>query len=242
MFQEILYKLSKNPLGLIRRAIDKVILAPFKYGKGKDYNAQKYWHDRFSKYGNTLTASGDEGLSEEENRYAYKQAANIITSTFFQENIEFEKIDALEIGCGTGFYTQLLYDQKVKNYVGIDITDVLFLQLKQKFPDYHFINQDITAEDFLLTQLFDLIIIIDVIEHIVSETKLARTLTNIQKYLKPDGVVLISPIMNTNKKPLFYLHFWTIEDIKQHFPEQHYSFRELVPFRQSFLLIIKKKV
>lgn len=224
MFQEILYKLSKNPLGLIIRAIDKIILAPFKYGKGKDYNAQKYWHDRFSKYGNTLTASGDEGLSEEENRCTYEQAANIITTIMYQENIEFEQIDALEIGCGTGFYTQLLYDLKVKNYVGIDITDVLFPQLKRKFSNYHFINQDITTKDFMLTQSFNLIIIIDVIEHIVNETKLAFALKNIQRYLKPDGILLISPIMSTNKKHLFYLHSWTIKDIKQHFPEQHYLF------------------
>jgi len=100
VLKEVLYKVYKNPLGLLKRAIFKTLIAPFKYRKGNDYDAQKYWHDRFSKYGKTLTASGDEGLSEEENRRDYERAINTMMAVFRKENIDFEQTQALEIGCG----------------------------------------------------------------------------------------------------------------------------------------------
>ncbi len=239
VLKEVLYKVYKNPLGLLKRAIFKTLIAPFKYRKGNDYDAQKYWHDRFSKYGKTLTASGDEGLSEEENRRDYERAVNTMMAVFRKEKIDFEQTQALEIGCGTGFYTQLLHDLKVKSYTGADITDMLFPELRQKFPDYHFIQKDVTTEE-IITPPFDIIIMIDVIEHIVSKEKLAFAMENVQRCLKNNGFFIISPIMEISKKHLFYLHSWTIKEIKENFPDEEYTFRELMPFRQDALLVIKK--
>lgn len=239
MLQEILYKIRKNPLGLLKRVIFKTFIGPFKYRTDNDYDAQKYWNDRFSKYGKTLTASGDEGLSEEENRHDYELALNVITSVFNKENIAFEKTEVLEIGCGTGFYTQLLHDLKVKKYIGIDIANVLFPELKHKFPSSTFIQKDITTEE-VITSPFDLIIMIDVIEHIVSKDKLVFAMKNVQKCLKKDSIFIIAPIMETSKKHLFYLHSWTLEDIKENFSDEEYTFQELITFRKSNLLVIRK--
>jgi len=239
MLKEILYKIYNNPLGLLQRAMFKIFIAPFKYRKGTDYNAKKYWQDRFSKYGKTLTASGDEGLSEEENRHDYELAANNITDILHKEKFDFEQIQVLEIGCGTGFYTQLLHDLKIKHYTGVDITDVLFPEFSQKFPSYNFIQKDITTEE-IIPQQFDLIMMIDVIEHIVTKEKLDFAMKNIQKCLKNNGIFIISPIMETSKKHLFYLHSWTIQDIKENFLSEEYTFRELMPFRQNSILVIQK--
>ena len=237
MLKEILYKIRKNPLSLLRRAAFKKFIGPFKYGT--DYDAQKYWQDRFSKYGKTLTASGDEGLSEEENSRDYKLAVNVITSVFRKENIDFEQTKVLEIGCGTGFYTQLLHDLKVKSYIGVDITDVLFPELSQKFPISTFIQKDVTTEE-IIDSSFDLIIMIDVIEHITNKDKLAFAMKNVQKCLKKNGIFIISPIMEISKKHLFYLHSWTIEDIKENFSDKEYKFQELITFRQNNLFVINK--
>ncbi len=239
MLKEILSKIYNNPLGLLQRGIFKIFIAPFKYRKGDDYNAEKYWQDRFSKYGKTLTASGDEGLSEEENRRDYQLAVNTMIAILHQEKFNFDQIQVLEIGCGTGFYTQLLHDLNVKNYIGVDITDVLFPEFSKKFPNYNFIQKDVTTEG-IIAQQFDLIMMIDVIEHIVTKDKLDFAMKNIQKCLKTNGVFIIAPIMETSKKHLFYLHSWTIQDIKGNFPDEEYTFRELIPFRQSSILVIQK--
>ncbi len=209
MLKEILYKIRKNPISLLQRAIFKIFIGPIKYHNGTDYDAQRYWQDRFSKYGKTLTASGDEGLSEEENCRDYELALNVMTSVFHKENINFEQIKVLEIGCGTGFYTQLLHDLKVKSYTGVDITDVLFAELNQKFSNFTFIQKDVTT-DKIIDLSFDLIIMIDVIEHITSKDKLSFAMKNVQKCLKRNGIFIISPIMEISKKHLFHLHSWTI--------------------------------
>lgn len=238
MWKEILPKLYRNPLGLLQRAIYKGLIAPFKYAQGHDYQAQRYWQDRFLKYGPTLQAVGDEGLSESENAQEYAQAYNTLIQLCWQEQIDLAQSQVLEIGCGSGFYTQLFHDQGVKDYVGIDITNVLFSSLQTKFPTYHFIQQDVTTQLIKVEPQFDLVIMIDVIEHIVTPEKLTFALQNLQRCLKPAGVLMLCPIMPKHQKRLFYLHFWTLEDIKMAFSE-NYLFRPLVPFRKHHLLVIK---
>jgi hypothetical protein len=61
---------------LIFRAIKKLIFMPLKYKKGDDYNAEKYWQNRFEKYDNSLKGIGHEGLSHKKNKKMYKQAKN----------------------------------------------------------------------------------------------------------------------------------------------------------------------
>lgn len=126
MLKSILSKIKEDPLDFIRRALFKTILGSRKYGKGNDYDAARYWHDRFSKYGQSLKGAGDEGLSEEENLKIYAEAAKVFIDLCRREGVDFQRVNILEIGCGTGFYTQLLHNLGVKSYVGVDITDVLF--------------------------------------------------------------------------------------------------------------------
>jgi len=83
-------------------------------------------------------------------------------------------------------------------------------------------------------------LMIDVIEHIVTEEKLAFAMQNIQFCLKKNGILMLSPIMKSSKKRLFHLHSWTLSDIKPHFSETAFLFRELVAFRDDAILIIKK--
>ena len=44
------------------RAIQKRIFYPFIYGKRDDYNAKKYWHDRFLKYGDSILGPGNDAM------------------------------------------------------------------------------------------------------------------------------------------------------------------------------------
>ena len=238
MLKEVLYKMYKDPVGLLARTMNKIIIAPFKYGRDGGYDAQKYWGDRFSKYGETLRASGDEGLSEEENLLKYKQASDLMVSLLHREKINLEQTIALEIGCGTGFYTQLLHDLSVMNYVGVDITDALFPELRQKYLGYQFIKKDVTTEEIGQSSC-DLILMIDVIQHIVNEDRLAYAMKSVQQLLARNGIFILAPLMTTKKKHLFYLHSWKTEDIRKYFPEDEYLFSEGVPFKDNTLLVIR---
>lgn len=231
-----LSKFLKDPIGFIKRVLFKTIIAPFKYGLRENYNASKYWHDRFAKYKLSLKGAGDEGLSETDNQKMYEKAKRSFLTICKKNNIDFKHSNVLEIGCGTGFYTNLLQDLKVKNYVGLDITNILFKKLKNQSPKFIFIQKDITKDK--LNQKHDIIIMIDVIEHIVNEDKLKFAMENVKNCLTKNGIFIVSPIRNKSKRNLFHDRSWTLQDIKKQF--LNYHFNELIPFRNSYLLIIKK--
>lgn len=231
---DVFSKFKKDPLGFIRRALYKTLIGPLKYGKKNNYDAARYWHDRFSRYGFSYKGAGDEGSSEEENRERYAKAAKVFTDLCQRECVDFQNANAsvLEIGCGTGFYTQLFHNLGVNNYVGVDITDVLFPDLKKQFPQFRFIRKDITSDK--IDGKFDLIVMIDVIEHIVNEDKLSFAMENVKNCLSNNGIFIVAPLMEVSKKHLFYFRSWSLEDIKQRF--SGYIFRELV----SSILVIRK--
>jgi SAM-dependent methyltransferase len=213
----LITKLRNDPLGFFWRAIYKTVIAPVKYrGKG-GYDAARYWGDRFAKYGTALKGVGDEGLSEQDNRATYERAGAAFLDLCRQEGIEFSSARVLEVGCGNGFYTQLLMQQGVSRYMGVDITDALFPTLAKRFPDFKFIRQDVTSD--LLDGKFDLIVMIDVIEHIVSEDKLDFAMGNVQRCLAESGSFFVAPVVEKARHSLFHLRFWTAADIARRLSE-----------------------
>ena len=226
----------RNPLVFAKNAINKLIIGPLKYGKGDDYNASGYWHDRFSRYGTSTKGVGVEGLSEKKNQEMYQEAATVVKSICQQQNINSSSARVLDIGCGNGFYTNLMSDLGVKDYTGLDITDVLFPDLSKNYPQYKFIKRDISFDK--MEGNFDIILFIDVIEHIVKDSKLTMAMNNVKDCLTDDGVVLLAPIMKEGKRHLFYVRFWSLEEIKSRFPG--YDFTGPSLFRGSGIVAIKK--
>lgn len=236
MTKSILSRFKSDPLGFIGRALYKSIIGRLKYGRGGDYDAERYWHDRFSRYGLSAQGAGDEGLSEQENEVMYAEAGRVFTALCQEEGLYFPSLRVLEIGPGSGFYTELLRGFGVRDYVGADITDVLCPELRRKFPEFSFVKKDITRDT--VDGKFDLILMIDVIEHIVSEEKFSCAMENVKKCLLENGTFMVAPITKTSKRHLFYVRWWSMEDIQRRF--RGYTFREPVPFRNGHLLIVKK--
>jgi SAM-dependent methyltransferase len=221
---------------LLKRILYKTLIGPARYGRREGYDYARYWNDRFSKYGESLRGAGHEGLSEEKNKEMYREAARTFAEVCEKEGVDFNSARVLDIGCGTGFYSQLLYDLGVKHYVGMDVADVLFPQLARRFPEYEFRKGDITGEK--VRGEFDLVLMIDVIEHIVEESKLSSAMDNVRDCMGKKGVFVVSGMRDISKKHLFYLRWWSVEDIKKRFPG--YEHGTPIPFRDSYILAIKK--
>lgn len=229
-------KFRRDPVGFIRRALYKTLIAPLKYRTKGGYDAAQYWRDRLTSYGTSLKGVGDEGLSEQENREMYENAAGAFLSLCRQEGIDFATARVLEIGCGNGFYTRLLQEQGVNRYLGVDITDALFPALTGRFPGFRFIRRDITTD--LIDGEFDLILMIDVIEHIVGEAKLDFAMSNVQRCLAENGCFLVAPVAAQGRRSLFYVRFWSVEDIRRRLPGCLSG--APIPFRYSHLLVARK--
>lgn len=95
--------------------------------------------------------------------------------------------------------------------MGVDITDALFPTLVKRFPDFKFIRRDVTSD--LIDGKFDLILMIDVIEHIVSEEKLYFAMGNVQRCLAESGCFLVAPVVEKARHSMFHVRFWTLADI-----------------------------
>jgi 2-polyprenyl-3-methyl-5-hydroxy-6-metoxy-1,4-benzoquinol methylase len=233
---EILLKFRRDPMGFLRRAFDKTLVAPLRYRRKGGYDARRYWQDRLDKYGTSLKGVGDEGLSEVDNKVMYEQAALKFLEVCRKEGIDFKQSRVLEIGCGNGFYTQILCDQGVKHYVGIDIADSLFPRMVKRFPGYTFNHCDVTVD--AIKGEFDVILMIDVIEHIVGDAALDHAMKAVQDAMAGGGIFLVAPLARKAKKSLFYVRFWTAEDITKRLAS--FQFSDLVPFRYSHLLAARK--
>lgn len=234
--QSAIRKLRQDPIGFFRRAFYKTFVAPLKYRTKDGYDAARYWSDRFARYGSSLKGVGDEGLSEQTNRAMYEKASAAFRDLCRQEGIDIASARVLEIGCGNGFYTALLKEQGVSHYLGLDITDTLFPTLTARFPGFQFNRQDITTD--VLEGTFDLILMIDVIEHIVTEEKLDFAMSNVQRCLAGNGKFMVAPVVAQRRHSLFYVRFWTVDDIKNRLSAC--LFGEPKPFRDDSLLIVTR--
>ncbi|HPM75917.1 MAG TPA: class I SAM-dependent methyltransferase [bacterium] len=233
--KDVWKKLTTNPIGYARNALRKLVVDPAKYKTGEDYQAESYWRDRFVKHGMSLAGPGDEGLKEEENRLMYLEAADRLFAIIEQNDIDLPTARVLEIGCGNGFFSGLLYERGVRDYLGVDITDVLFDEFRARWPEFRYEKADITER--APAGSFDLVLMIDVIQHIVVREKLRQAFANIKNGLAAGGAFLVSPIRAESKKHLFYVHWWTIDDLKNEFAD--FLFAALEPFRYSHLAVIK---
>jgi 2-polyprenyl-3-methyl-5-hydroxy-6-metoxy-1,4-benzoquinol methylase len=234
---DILSRFIKDPCGFIKRVFFKKFIGPKRYGKGDDYDAARYWEDRLSKYGDSsLKGVGDEGKSEEDNIREYARDEKAFTEFCNRYNIDFKNASVLDIGCGSGFYTDILSRLGVKDYTGIDITDALFAKHRKEFPDYKFVKKDFTSEEH--RGQYDLIIMIEVLEHIVNDDKLTFAMENVKRCLKNDGVFIISSIWKSGGRHMFYVRKWTLDEISKRF--EGYEISEPVPFRGSYMVGIRK--
>lgn len=101
-----------------------------------------------------------------------------------------------------------------------------------------FIRRDITID--VLEGEFDLILIIDLIEHIVSEEKLDFAVSNVQCCLADNGTFMVAPVAAQGRYSLFQMGFRAVDDIKRRLSAC--LFGKLRPFGENSLLIATKSL
>ncbi|MFH0864238.1 MAG: methyltransferase domain-containing protein [Candidatus Gottesmanbacteria bacterium] len=227
---------KENPVDIVSRIFHKVLFDPIKYSNGQDYRAAEYWSNRLSRYRYALKGVGDEGVSEKENEKRYKNTSIKLMTLLKQKKIDCKRIRVLDIGSGNGFYAQLLANLGVTKYVGLDITDCLFPKLKKQFPLFKFFKKDISQDRIGST--YDLILMIDVTEHIVTEDRLTMAMDNVKKSLSPSGTFIVLPLMKYSKRIFYYLKIWSVKDLRKRFP--NYSIEEIPLDNESFILLIRR--
>lgn len=226
-------RLTADPIGFLGRAWSKLVTGPARYRQGTGYDSARFWRDRFTRLGGTLRAAGDEGLDPAANAAAYARAADQVRRAVVRSGLVLAESRVLEIGPGAGFYADLIAAAGVRHYSALDITDALFSDLRARHPSFRFLRQDIT--ETTIDGTYDLVLMIDVLEHIVEPARCGRALDHLARSVRPGGHLLLAfPPEGSGRVNLFYLHFWPRAQVLSHFPGWAQVTDE--PFRDGLLL------
>lgn len=226
-------RLGGGAVDFVRRVVFKTVVGPRRYGTDTGYDAQRFWSDRFSKYSTNLRGSGDEGLSETQNQLIYERAGATLIDTINRAGVDLATADVLDVGCGPGFFTELLRSNGSTSYTGVDITDALFADLRTRFPDYRFVQKDVTSDP--LDGVFDLVMMIDVAEHIVDTEAFDRCVANLAGAVAQGGTLLIGPMLDRSGQHLFYVRNWSTDDLLSRLSTMVHV--EDVVFRNGVLMV-----
>jgi len=218
--------------------IQKILRRIFQGMKGSQkYIPERYWKKRHRKYGFNFRGVGNCTLSAEENELVYQQAKSIFLSLCHDQKINFVKSKILDIGCGTGYYAGIVKEEGGKDYLGIDITDQLFPDLRKKFPEYSFQKVDISKVK--LNKHFDLIIMIDVTQHIDNSKTFFLAMKNIASLLSLNGVFIVTSWLSKEfKRRTYYEVERPIGEYRKAFPG--FVFSEPILFRDKYIMAIRK--
>lgn len=229
-------RFRSDPLGFLRRAVEKAVVGPLRFGKGSGYDAPRYWDERFRRYGLSLLGPGDEGLTEEENRQAYEAARRDLLALCAREGVTWRGSRVLEVGVGNGFWADVARGEGAGSYTGVDVTDALFESHRQRFPGFRFVRQDVCEAP--LDGTYDLVLMIDVIQHVVEPQKLGRAFAHVTSALAGGGRFLVSPLDPRTRRRMFYLAEWSEETVRSLLPGLELT--GTAPFRGSLLGVFRK--
>ena len=135
-------------------------------------------------------------------------------------------------------YTEVTLEAGVKQYVGIDITDALFPKLNEHFHQTCAQFQKLDVATQQLRGEFDLIVMIDVTQHIVDDEKFYFAMQNIGSCLSHGGVFIVTSWLNDSVRKSFFEVSRSMEAYEQAFPD--HSFSAATPFRDKFMFAIRK--
>lgn len=119
----------------------------------------------------------------------YGSWMNFIKSTLRTYNKK--PYDVLEMGCGTGNFTELLCREGY-NVTAFDISEDMLSIAYNKLDSYRniqLLNQDMM--EFSINKEFDMIIsVCDSINYIIDYSELIKTFDNVYSHLKPGGIFI----------------------------------------------------
>jgi len=175
-----------------------------------DYDASVYWEQHHKKHGSeSLVGVGHGGLTEEENVAWYRSAKYIFKGILLDAGISSQS-KVLELGYGTGFYSQVCSELRIGNYFGVDIVDQHAEKLRSEFSGYGFDKADIGSDNVQWPGC-DLVYMVDVSQHIVSDDKLKYCLRrNVEDNIKMGGLFIVTDELE-NEKYAFYEKSRSIE-------------------------------
>lgn len=167
------------------------------------FSPQKYWESRHQSLAGRLAAVGHAQLSESANQEQYSiKGARIGEALlrYFPEPVGFQLLDA---GCGVGALTSR-YVELGFDVTGVDFSASAIAAAQASGIAAHF--KQLSLERLSLGQSFDVVCIVDVLQHLVDDDGFARALAGVASHVKLDGAVLVVDSMSDSGPSATHCH------------------------------------
>lgn len=159
-----------------------------------EYSMQNYWEERLRRRFD-LTGAGCIALGPRYNTCLYRARIEALEKALKTTGRTLQGTDVLEMGCGTGFYTEYCLKRQVSTYVGVDITAISVETLRKRYPNWRFVQADISADEIPeIDKRFDVVLAADVLFHIVDDAAFEKAIRNMCLVLRPGGLLIISDV------------------------------------------------
>jgi ubiquinone/menaquinone biosynthesis C-methylase UbiE len=170
---------------------------------GEKYNPKEYWEHRLSNRLD-ITTVGQLGLGIY-NYWLYKARFRAMRRALRKLEIDVSGKSLIDVGVGSGAWIPFWEKGGVSKIVGLDITSASVLALRKRYPQFDFIQSDISGKLFILQEeSFDIVTAFDILFHIIDDKNFHETISNITKLVKRDGWVFISDSFGTRSYGPFY--------------------------------------
>jgi ubiquinone/menaquinone biosynthesis C-methylase UbiE len=156
-----------------------------------NYKPKTFWNELLTNSFD-LKGVGHYRLSNEENMKMYEKKKAILKLEMDKTGIRIgPDTSIIEIGVGIGYWTEYFRSLGASRYTGNDIAEISVINLQSKYPDYEFIQGDI-SELKLPAESFDLGVMIDVTQHITDDDRFRSAMDNLWRSLKKGAHLIIT--------------------------------------------------
>ncbi len=198
--------LMKRPHLGLRSRMHRFALSVQVWRQQRKFDATKYWHERHRIPGHGIRAVGLDGYTIEENEKLYAEKGLQMAGYLAADFADLTRIKMLDLGCGQGHYAKVARNLSIGTYTGVDFGSTVLGELANRYPGFNFITGDITTDSPIFDEKYDAILLIDVIYHIVDDTKFKKLLANIQRSAKAGSVIYVT-LTDKNSAPHAHMKY-----------------------------------
>jgi 2-polyprenyl-3-methyl-5-hydroxy-6-metoxy-1,4-benzoquinol methylase len=192
-------------------------------------NVREYWDKRHQAL-DDLRSGGDRGISEGEN-YAFYVHRLSQTLRFLHEHFYGKRpLHILDAGCGKGFFSEGLVRSGYE-VDGVDSSSAA-IRIARKRTTGEFYCAPL--ESFKAKRLYDVILCIDVLFHILEDSKWEASLENFINSVSTNGLIIVTDAAGPERLTLGdYIIHRSLDQYMKFFGDRGFSLLRTVPFRMG---------
>ncbi|HXZ96753.1 MAG TPA: class I SAM-dependent methyltransferase [Burkholderiales bacterium] len=156
------------------------------------FEQSSYWQRRVTEDAD-LGVVGHRSLGRGYNEYIYRRRTECLKDVLRRLDIKPSQCNVLDLGCGSGYYAVFWKEAGVTELTGIDIAVGSVDHLREKFPEYRFLQADITQVGAAarIGGCYSIVTLFDVMYHISDDAAALNALKTAASALKPTGLLLL---------------------------------------------------